>query len=161
MIKGTSGAIRWDAAFELAAELTALALEPREARLGLEQPVGPRDAVLPPAHAAGPFARSMPRLALSLLPAAVQARLNPVVLRKLEGAAFEAEGADLVFVPAPVASGRESRVLGPRRSVLWERLRDRSWPPDACRSVRRWLGKAKGEEASRRAPPGVPRLRTD
>ncbi len=148
-------------AFEIAAELTALRPEPQDARLGLDQPVGPKDTVLPPAHRAGAFARSMPRLVLTLLPPAIQARLNPVALRKLDGARFETTGVDLVFVPAPVVEGRESRVLGPRRSVLWERLRDRSWPPDACRTVRRWLQKAKGEEASRKAPLGVPRLRTD
>jgi hypothetical protein len=49
----------------------------------------------------------------------------------------------LVFVPAPVATEGERRVLGPSSSVGWVPLRDGKWPPDLKRDVRRAMERGK------------------
>ena len=138
---------RYDAwAFEWAAALTLLRPERSERRFFLEEPVDKANRVVPVAIAWEAVRPVFPQLLLELLPQQVQARLNPMVLKKIFEATFEVSTTSLVFVPAPVMKDGERRVLGPSSSVGWVPLRDGSWPPDLQRDVRRALERGKRME---------------
>lgn len=141
---------RYDAwAFEWAAALTRLRPERRERRFFLEESVDKANRVVPAAIAWEDVRPLFPRLLLELLPPQVQARLNPMVLKKIFAAKFNVSTTSLVFVPAPVMKDGERRVLGPSSSVGWVPLRDGSWPPDLQRDVRRALERGRRTEQPR------------
>jgi hypothetical protein len=143
---------RYDAwAFEWAAALTRIRPERYERRFFLEESVDKANRVVPCAIAWDALRPLFPRLLLELLPKPVQARLNPMVLKKLLAPALNVAKVGLVFVPAPVIKDGERRVLGPSSSVGWIPLRDGKWPPDLQRDVRRALERGKQME-----PPDEP-----
>jgi hypothetical protein len=80
---------------------------------------------------------------LELLPKPLQVRLNPIVIKKILASTLGVSKVGLVFVPAPVTTGSERRVLGPASSVGWVPLRDGKWPPDLQRDVRRAMERGK------------------
>jgi hypothetical protein len=138
---------RYDAwAFEWAAALTRLRPERYERRFFLEESVDKANRVVPCAIAWEAIRPLFPRLLLELLPKPVQARLNPMVIKKIFAATIDVSTVSLVFVPAPVMKDGDRRVLGPSSSVGWVPLRDGTWPPDLQRDVRRALERGKQME---------------
>jgi hypothetical protein len=151
-------ASRYDAwAFEWAEALTRARPDCREQRFFVEQPVAKSNRVVPPTMKWEDVRPFLPRLLPALLPKPLQTRLNPVILKRLRSVSAEASSARLVFVPAPVTTEGERRVLGPASSVGWIPLRDGCWPPDLERSVRRAMERGKRMESApgEGALPGV------
>jgi hypothetical protein len=135
---------RYDAfAFEWAEALTRTPPERRERRFHLEETVDRAKRVVPVAVSWETVRPLLPRLLLELLPKPIQARLNPVLLKKLFASTIDVSKVSLAFVPAPVTRDGERRVLGPVSSVGWIPLRDGKWPPDLRRDVRRALERGK------------------
>ena len=66
-----------------------------------------------------------------------------MVLKKIFAGRFDVSNVSLVFVPAPVTTEGDRRVLGPSSAVGWVPLRDGKWPPDLKRDVRRALERGK------------------
>lgn len=141
---------RYDAwAFEWAEALTRIRPECGERRFFVEETVPKTNRVLSPAVRWETVRPLLPRLLPELLPKPIQARLNPMILKKLAVATFDVTKVVLVFVPAPVTTEGERRVLGPSSSVGWIPLRDGRWPPDLERDVRRAMERGKRMEAPR------------
>ncbi len=148
---------RYDAwAFEWAEALTRVRPRSWERRLFVEEPVAKSNRVLLPAVSWDALRPLLPRLVLELLPKPVQTRLNPVVLKRLLAASIAASRVRLVFVPAPVTTVADRRVLGPVTSVSWEPLRDAIWPPDLLRDVRRALDRGRRLEEKATGETGLP-----
>ena len=138
---------RYDAwAFECAEALTRARPELHERRFFLEEPVEEANRVVPAAVRWETVRPLLPRLLLELLPKPIQARLNPTILKTILAITFEVSNVSLAFVPAPVTTDGERRVLGPSSSVGWLPLRDGKWPPDLQRDVRRALERGKRME---------------
>lgn len=66
-----------------------------------------------------------------------------MILKKIFAGTFDVSKVSLVFVPAPVTTDGDRRVLGPSSSVGWVPLRDGKWPPDLKRDVRRAIERGK------------------
>jgi hypothetical protein len=133
-------------AFEWAEALTRTRPERRERRFHLEEAVDKANRVVPVAVAWQTIRPLLPRLLLQLLPKPIQSRLNPMLLKKIFASTIDVSKVSLAFVPAPVMTDGERRVLGPASSVGWIPLRDGKWPPDLQRDVRRALERGKQVE---------------
>ncbi len=120
-----------------------------ERRFHLEVKVGRDDLLFPPSLEPGVYEAQMDGLGPALLPPAIQARLNPVMVKRLQEARFTIESRDLVFVPVPLGRFGDlpDRLLGPGVAVDAGPLASGVFPPILYRNVRRWKGRAEASRA--------------
>ena len=136
-------------AVEWSQALTRTRPERQERRFFLDEPVAKANRVLPVALQWETIRPLLSRLLLGMLAKPIQSRLNPMILSKILTRTLAVTHVELVFVPAPITTDGERRVLGPTSAVGWLPLRDGNFPPDLQRDVRRALDRGKRLDAER------------
>ena len=102
--------------------------------------VRPEDSIIPITVSKELVTTIFPEIMPTFLSSAVQARLNTILLKRLNDAAVMVSEQHLVYAPAPVLewTGSDPRVQGPKSTIDWVPLKEGNWPPMLQRTVRRW-----------------------
>ncbi len=80
-------------------------------------------------------------LAPALLPSPVQARLNPLMLKKITETHFQIQSLEMIYVRLTLQKAPTGHYVFDGTNLSWEILRDRQLPPDRIRTARRWRRK--------------------
>lgn len=128
---------RW--AFQFASALSEIKELPGEALLQAVR--NKNDFVIPMVVPKKTCASLFPGILPMYTSNRAQARMNAMVIKRLEAMAVLIRDQNLVFIPAALnkASGADIRLLGPAKPIEWLPLKEGVWPPTLHRTVRRWM----------------------
>ena len=130
---------RYDAwAFEFGSRLSAASISPCETTI--HHVKSTKDLILSPSLHQDLIPGLFPQIIATYFAPQVQARMNTMLIKRLNESHVRMKNLELVFVPAALVEtrGSDPKLQGPRQAIEWFPLKNGVWPPALQRNVRRW-----------------------